>query len=128
MLHGGAISWSSKKQTTVVLSTVEAEYVALSNAVKDACWLRQLFKDLGHNHGTTTMYVDNQGAIALTKNLDQHPKTKHIDIRYHFVQDLIENGVIRLEYCATTNMVADILMKGLPRDAHEKHTAAMLGG
>ena len=119
LLHGRAISWASKKQTSVALSTIEAEYVALSNASKDACWIKQLLKDLGRPQDEITIKTDSQGAIALTKNPEQHPKTKHIDIRYHFVRDLIEKGVIKLEYCPTADMVADILTKGLPQDTHE---------
>ena len=69
--------------------------------------------------------TDSQGTIALTKNPKQHPKTKHIDIWYHFVQDLIEKGIIKLEYCPMANMVADILTKGLPQDTHEQHTKMM---
>ena len=109
----------------MALSMIEAEYVALSNASKDACWIKQLLKDLGQPQDEVMINTDSQGAIALTKNLEQHPKMKHIDIWYHFMWDLIEKEVIKLEYCPTVDMVADILMKGLPWNAHEWHMKMM---
>ena len=122
LLHDRAISWASKKQTSVALSTIEAEYIALSNASKEACWIKQLLKDLRQLQDKITIKTDSQGTIAFTKILEQHPKIKHIDIWYHFMWDLIEKRVIKLEYCSMADIVADILMKGLPWDAHEWHT------
>ena len=112
LLGGTAISWRSGKQTCVALSTAEAEYVALSAAAQEAVWLQQLTSDLlKKSIRETTILEDNQSTICLAKN---HGRTKHIDIKYHFIRDLVEAGRIKLTYCASEDMVADMLTKGLP--------------
>ena len=114
MLSGGAISWSSRKQKCVALSTAEAEYVALSGAVQECIWLRQLEAELGStSEGPTLILEDNQSAIAMAKNPQFHGRAKHIDIRHHFVREQVALGNIRLDYCSTTEMTADMLTKGL---------------
>jgi len=119
-MAGCSISWPSKKQATVALSTTEAEYVALSAAVQEAVWLRKVLSDLNLPMSEpTTLREDNQGAIAMTKNPIAHGRTKHIDIRYHYVKEAVENGVISLEYCSTEDMLADILTKPLPKHKFE---------
>ena len=86
MLSGGAISWSSRKQKCVALSTAEAEYVALSGAVQKCIWLRQVEAELGSaSEGPNLILEDNQSAIAMAKNPQFHGRTKHIDIQRHFV-------------------------------------------
>ena len=86
-LAGGAVSWLSKKEATVALSTTEAEYVAPSTATQEAVWLRRLLADMGEPpEGPTEIYEDNQGAISIAKSPVGHARTKHIDIRYHFVR------------------------------------------
>jgi len=121
MLAGSAISWQAKKQTTVALSTVEAEYHALAQAIKEAIWLQALLKDLGmEKYAPRTINCDNQGAIALAKNPTHHARTKHIDIQLHFVRDHVERGTIELMYCPTEDMVADIMTKALARDRHAR--------
>ena len=115
LLGGAAISWKSNKQTCVALSTAEAEYVALSTAVQEAIWLQQLTSDLMNKSSQEMIiYEDNQSTICLAKNQQIHGRTKHIDIKYHFVCDLVEAGRIKVkECCASENMIADILTKGL---------------
>jgi hypothetical protein len=114
VLSGGAISWLSKRQPTVALSTTEAEYISLSQATQEAVWLRRLLNDLkGSDIDSVLIMEDNQGAIALAKNPVAHARTKHIDVRYHFIREALESGVIDLEYCKTDDMVADILTKPL---------------
>ena len=114
LLGGAAISWKSSKQTCVALSTAEAEYVALSTAAQEAIWLQQLTSDLMNKSSQEMIiYEDNQSTICLAKNQQIHGRTKHIDIKYHFVCDLVEAGRIKVEYCASENMIADILTKGL---------------
>ena len=109
-----AISWKSSKQTCVALSTAEAEYVALSAAVQEAVWLQQLTSDLlSRSIQETSILEDNQSAICLAKNQQVHGRTKHIDIKYHFVRDLVEAGRIKLTYCASEDMVADFLSTSL---------------
>ena len=120
-LSGGAISWLSKKQAIVALSTSEAEYVALSLAVQEAVWLRKLFKEIRRQEQKSTLInEDNQGAIAIAKNPIGHARTKHIDIRYHYIREAIAEGTIQVEYCCTKDMVADILTKPIGRDQFEK--------
>ena len=114
LLGGAAISWKSNKQTCLALSTAEAEYVALSTAAQEAIWLQQLMSDLMNKSiQEMIIYEDNQSTICLAKNQQVHGRTKHIDIKYHFVRDLVEAGRIKVEYCASENMIADILTKGL---------------
>lgn len=121
LLGDGVVSWSSKRQPTVALSTTEAEYMAASHCLREAIWLRQLLDDVGcSNDEGTLMMCDNQGAIALAKNPVYHSRTKHIDVQHHFVRENVEKGVIRLEYCPTEDMLADVLTKALARERHER--------
>ena len=121
MLGGGAISWISKKQSVVALSTAEAEYIALSSATQEVIWLRRLLTDLHlPENGPTKIWEDNQGAIAISKNPVAHGRTKHIDIRHHFVREAVCNKVVDVKYCPTEVMVADIFTKALPRDRFER--------
>jgi hypothetical protein len=118
LLGDGVISWSSKKQRTVALSSTEAEYMAATQATKEAVWLRNLLFELGypqHDH-PTTIFADNQSCIALAKNPTFHARTKHIDIQHHYVRERLEDGNIELVYCNTNDMVADILTKALSKD------------
>ena len=119
---GAAISWKSSKQKCVALSTAEAEYVALSAAVQEAIWLQQLTSDLlNKNIGEMTVHEDNQSTISLAKNQHSHGgRTKHIDIKYHYIRDMVEAGRIKLSYCPTEDMIADILTKGLSMKQFEK--------
>lgn len=108
------MSWRSTKQSCVALSTAEAEYVALAAAAQEAIWLRRLLCDLNsHDNSPITVYENNQAAIHLSKSYRNHPKTKHIDIKYHFIRDVIRNEDICVQYCPTDNMIADIFTKSL---------------
>ena len=121
LLAGAAISWKSSKQTCVALSTAEAEYVALSAAAQEAVWLQQHSSDLlNKTIRETTILEDNQSAVCLAKNQQVHGRTKHIEIKYHFIRDLVEAGRIKLTYCPSEDMVADMLTKGLPIKQFEK--------
>ena len=116
LLNGAPISWSSKRQPTVALSSTEAEYIAATQATKEAIWLRRLFKDLGHpQNEPTTIYEDNQGCIQLAKNPIHHQRTKHIDIQMHFIREKIDSNEVTLTYCGTQDQLADIFTKALPR-------------
>ena len=119
LLGGGAVSWLSKKQSTVALSSAEAEYVALSQAAQECTWLQRLLSDLGMDTTPTVIHEDNQGAIAIAKNPVDHSRTKHIDIRYHYIRECVQNGQIQLKYCPTDEMKADILTKPVPRQKCE---------
>jgi hypothetical protein len=112
MLANGPISWRSKKQSIVALSTAEAEYVSLSSAAQEVVWLRGLLNELGLTQQTPTIiYEDNQSAIAIAQNPVHHAKTKHIDIKYHHVRQTIADQTITLQYCPSNKMVADMLTK-----------------
>ena len=110
----GIISWKSSKQSCIALSTVEAEYVSLGEAAKEAKWLIKLLNQIKVKiELPITIFEDNQGTIKLAENPVFHKRTKHIDTRIHFVRNLIENNIINVEYCPTKDMVADILTKSL---------------
>ncbi len=126
MLGGAAISWSSKKQTSVALSSTEAEYIAGAHAAKEAVWLRQLLSELGQDMSPpTVLCIDNQSAIAITWNPEFHDRTKHIDVRYHFLQQVVDSGMVELVYTPTGEQVADVLTKGLPPTSHNKFRSIM---
>ena len=119
LMCGAAISWSSKLQTTPALSSTEAEYMACTRAAQEAIWLRQLLEQLKFKQTSPTCLLgDNQGAIALAKNPANHPRTKHIQLRYHFIRFAISDGHILLDYIPTSQMAADGLTKGLTGDKH----------
>jgi hypothetical protein len=127
MVDGGAVSWSSKKQELVTLSTTEAEYVAQTHAAKEAVWLRRLISEIfGPIETPTTLLSDSKSAIALANDGHYHARTKHIDIRYHFIRYIIDAGTIKLVYCPTNDMTADVLTKALP-SVKAKHFASALG-
>ena len=128
LLNRGAISWASKKQTSIALSTTEAEYMGMTQAAKEIVWLRALLDEIGafrHIHQMSVLNGDNQGAIALARNPEYHACTKHIDIQYHFIRDLVSSEKVNLQFCSSTDMIADIMTKALPRATHDKHTQAM---
>jgi hypothetical protein len=118
-LGSGVVSWQSKLQRTVALSSTEAEYMAASSATRELIWLRQLLNALHHPQQTTTLHCDNQGCIALTSNPTFHQRTKHIDTQYHFIREQVEQQELKLKYIPTVDMVADILTKPVRRVKHE---------
>lgn len=117
LLGKNVITWGAKKQATVALSSMEAEYMALSYAVREAIWLRNLLGELGLVQGEPTeIFVDNQGTIAFAKSQDFHGRSKHIDIRHHFVRECINRHDVAVSYCPTDTNLADLFTKALPRD------------
>jgi len=126
-LGSGTISWSSKKQVTVAGSSMEAEYIATDNAIKEAMWLRTLLSLLSHPQpGPTLIWCDNMGAISLIKNPMFHVCTKHIVVKHHYVWDRYELKEITFEYVPTADNSTDILTKGLDHPKHWKFLS-MLG-
>ena len=119
-LSGAPITWMSKKQTCVALSSAEAEYVALASAVQEAVWIRQLCSDLMSKiTEPLVIYEDNQSAICIAKQSSSHGRTKHIDIKYRFIENEVGKR-IELKYCCTKDMLADILTKGLSAEQFGK--------
>lgn len=125
--YGAAISWRSRLQRVVSLSTAEAEYVALSETSQEAVFIRRVLEDFGVVAGAILINEDNQSAIYIAKDSVFHPRTKHIGIRYHFTRELLVQGEIRLEYCRSAEMVADSMTKPLAKILHVKHACVMLG-
>ncbi len=126
LIDGGAISWSSRKQELITLSTAEAEYVATTHAAKEAIWLHKLIFQLFPNLNTpTTLYCDNQAALRLVTDDNYHARTKHIDLRYHFIRQVTASGALHLVYCPTDDMTADILTKALPKWKATYHVTSL---
>jgi hypothetical protein len=116
LMHGGAVSWSSKTQAVIALSSTEAEYIASTHAAKEAKWLTMLLSEIGEEAPRPfPILADNQSAIALTKDNAFHSRTKHIDIPYHYVREAVENGDLRLNYVQTDSNLADVFTKALGR-------------
>lgn len=114
-LGDGTISWSSRKQSNVTLSSTEAEYVSLSEACQEAQWLQMLLKDFGIIDGKIIVNEDNQSCLKILSEDKINPRTKHIDVKFHYVRELFKKEVFSFVYCPTENMVADILTKPLAR-------------
>ena len=123
--NGGAICWSSKKQTVVALSSMESELIALTEAVKQGLWLRKLCSDLGVSY-KVKIFEDNQSTIASVKgNTTFSSRAKHIDVRYQFVQDRVEKDEVFIEYLCSEEMTADVFTKALKKNLHQRHTIGL---
>ncbi|MCO5564509.1 hypothetical protein L7F22_018170 [Adiantum nelumboides] len=116
-MAGGAISWRSRLQTCVTQSTTEAEYVAASEACKEAIWLGRLVTDLGIKEETPMLHCDSQSAIQLASNPVYHSKTKHVDVKYHFIKEMVEDKQVQLVKLHITNNPTNLLTKGLPLES-----------
>ncbi|KAL5564205.1 hypothetical protein UlMin_027369 [Ulmus minor] len=114
ILGSGAVSWSSKKQSIVTLSTAEAEFVAASSCTCQAIWLKRILEELHFKRQEpTAIFCDNTSAIKLSKNHVLHGRSKHIDVKFHFLRDLTKAGTIELIYCRSEDQLADIFTKPL---------------
>ena len=130
MLNNGMIAWKSRRQPTIALSTMESEYMALTDVMKELKSVRTLLTELSHSNGKsndepTELYSDNQDAIALAKNPISHSCAKHIDLWHHFVCEAIPDRIIWVQHLSMTEMTADSLAKALGRKKHEKCTTRM---
>lgn len=110
---GGPISWGSRKQPIVSLSSTEAEYIAAADCVKELLYLKTIIDELTGGNIKIELFVDNQSAITIIKNGQFNRRSKHIDVRYHFIMEKVQEGIINLKYCATERQIADILTKPL---------------
>jgi hypothetical protein len=121
LLSEGAVSWSSKKQPVVTLSTTEAEFVAATSCACQGVWMRRVLEKLGNSQGKcTTVLCDNSSTIKLSKNPVMHGRNKHIDVRFHFLRDLTRDGVVELKHCGTQEQITDIMTKPLKLDVFLK--------
>jgi hypothetical protein len=115
-LGSSIISWCSRKQSYVALSTAKAEYIALSVEFHEAMWLRKLLKDLFyHEMDSTIIHCDNQRCVKLSKNPVFHDKSKHIEIKYHYIKDMVHRKEVHLQYLPTHEKIAYIFTKPLAR-------------
>ena len=120
MLSSGAVSWSSKKQPVVTLSTTEAEFIAAASSVCQSVWLRRILQQLNHEpRKSTTIYCDNSSTIKLSKNPVLHGRSKHIDVQFHFLRELTKDEVVELIQCSSQEQVADIMTKPLKLDVFQ---------
>ena len=131
MIGTGAVSWSSKLQSMVGLSTTEAEYVAGNEAGNEAgkeiMWMRNLLTEMGYTFSQpSTLFMDNNSAISVAKNPTHHSKMKHVDLRLHWLRDVVESGYISPVHLSTHDMPADLLTKALPR-VKVQHFRGLMG-
>jgi hypothetical protein len=128
VLAGAPISWQSRQQVSVALSSMEAEYMAACAAAQEALWLRMLLLDLGVDMvKPISLKEDNQAAIAFSKNPGDHKRSKHIDIRYHFVRERVAAGELTLDYIPTECQLADIFTKALDVTVFKRLRVLLLG-
>ncbi|KAF2300982.1 hypothetical protein GH714_018927 [Hevea brasiliensis] len=121
LMNSSAVSWCSKKQPIVTLSTTEAEFVAAAVCACQGVWIKRILKELGQfDGGCTTVMCDNSSTIKLSKNPVMHGRSKHIDVRFHFLRNLTKEGVIELVHCGSQDQVADIMTKPLKLDVFQK--------
>lgn len=118
-VNGTATVWQSVKQATVADSTVVAEYISLAGMVKEALWVKQWLQEIGIKRDFILIRGDSQGAISFANNAQFSKRTKHVDIKHHFIRDHISKGEIELEYVGTEHMIADTLTKPLGREKFE---------
>jgi hypothetical protein len=127
LLSGAAVSWSSKKQPVVTLSTTEAEFIAAVSCACQGIWLRRILEEVKYTQqGPIMLFCDNSSTIKLSKNPVLHGKSKHIDVRFHFLRDLTKEGKVELVHCRSVEQIADILTKPLKAESFMK-LRALLG-
>jgi hypothetical protein len=126
IMNNGAVSWCSKRQSTVAASTTEAEYMAAAAAIKEGLWIQKMMHSLDiPTASAITIKCDNQGAIKLLKNPIYSARSKHIDVIYHFAREHVLRGHVKIDYVATNKMTADVLTKALPPQMHKQCTTSM---
>ena len=116
---GGAVAWQSRLQRCVALSTTEAEFIAITEACKELIWLKKFLQELGFVQDKYLLFCDSQGAIHLGKNSTFHSRSKHIDVRYHWIRDALDAGLLELAKVHTDDNGADMMTKALPRSKFE---------
>ncbi|XP_058755682.1 secreted RxLR effector protein 161-like [Vicia villosa] len=125
-LGSGVISWCSKKQDTVAQSSAEAEYLAAGLTTQQSLWLRKILEDIGEKQEESLLlHCENKSAIAMAKNPVFHSRTRHINIKHHFIRSVIENGDVELVFCSSQEQLAYIFTKALPRGRFQQLREAM---
>ncbi|GKF65206.1 hypothetical protein Tco_0191723, partial [Tanacetum coccineum] len=119
LLGDRLISWLSKRQKSVAISSTEAEYIALSGCCAQVLWMRSQLTDYGLGFNKIPMYCDNKSTVALSCNNVQHSRSKHIDIRFHFIKEQVKNGVVELYFINTKYQLVDIFTKALGKERIE---------
>ena len=127
LFNGTAIMWTSKTLKTIALSSQDAELMALSDCSREILFLQNLLDSVGYSVPKVTLHGDNVGSLFVAENPGDHHKTKHIEVRYFFVRQKVEEGKVILKYVPTTEQLADFLTKALPREPHQRLTAAAMG-
>jgi hypothetical protein len=118
-LNAGAVSWQSRRQPTVAVSTTEAEYMAAAAAIKEGLWLRKLLLDLQLGSGAINIFIDNQSTIKILRNPIMTGRAKHIDVMHHFARERVLRKEVTVTYISTTEMLADVFTKVLPIAKHQ---------
>ena len=132
-INGATISWAAKKQQTVALPTAEAEYMGISAGLQELLWIKQYISELLtlqdqdiETSTTPILYCDNQAAVSISHNDIHYHRTKHIDIRHHFIRDHVKQANVKLEWISTQEQIADTLTKALDTANFKKFTHAMM--
>ncbi|XP_070019953.1 secreted RxLR effector protein 161-like [Nicotiana sylvestris] len=115
------ISWGTRKQNSMTLSTAKAEYVAAASCCAQLLWIKQQLEDFGVLTESVPLLCDNTSALNIAKNPVQHKRTKHIEVRHHFLRDNVEKGLIYMKFCSTEDQIADIFTKALSREQFERN-------
>ena len=127
MLGGAPVAWSLKKETVVVLSSCEIEYIVASLCACQSTWMVNLVEEITtKSHGVITMKIDSMSAINLAKNPISHGRSKHIDMRFHYLREHVEDGKINVKHCKTENQIADIMVKGVQVEVFRRRKDMML--
>ena len=124
-LASGTFSWQSRAQTTIALSSTEAEYMALSDCSRQVVWIRTLMSELGFNLNATPLYGDNQGSIFIASNPVTEKRSKHIDIRYHYIREVVDKGFVKIYFVDGDKNPADLFTKNLGRLKFERFRAQL---
>jgi hypothetical protein len=120
IIGGGPVSWTPHKQSTITLSTMEAEYMALSDAAREAIARFNLFDELKLQPPIPVIHSDNQGALTIAENPTNYQRAEHIDIHYHFIRHVVEKGQVQIDFIPTAVQPTDILTKALGPQKHQQ--------
>ena len=128
ILGSGVVSWCNKKQTYVALSTMESEYVVCAAAMQEVIWLKRFLQRLGittHSEEAVTLYSNSTAALVYAKEPKYHRKSKHIEIKHHFIRDMVARGEVVMKHISTRSMVVEPLTKPIARDVFQSHVGSM---